>query len=146
MIKLFAFLPLSGVLLISLGCGSSSTSSSSSGTTLSCVTQISSLTGPMCQFYEATGADAARAISSLKAGCVDQGGVSAKVVDSCPTDGNLGGCKRQVTVTGGADVQLHLTDFFYKASADASVFGSPASAEAVQQRCHDDGSVFVPAP
>ena len=110
---------------------------------MSCVVQI---TSPTCQYYEATGPDAARTISSLQAGCVNQGTVTAKVVDSCPTEGNLGGCKSPVTVKGGANVHLDVTNFFYKAASDASAFGSPATPAAVQQQCGSDRSVYVAAP
>jgi hypothetical protein len=104
------------------------------------------MTSPMCQFYEATGPDAAPMINSLRAGCVNRGAIGAKVVDSCPTDGNLGGCKTPVKVTGGANVQLDTTNFYYATAADASAFPSPATPAAVQQRCKSEMGAFVPAP
>src|SRR5437868_1559399 len=84
---------------------------SATATSVRCLTQLGQRSPPMCQFYEATGPDAARLIDSLRAGCVDQGSFHAKVVDECPKDGNVGGCKTPVTVEGGANVQLYLTNF-----------------------------------
>jgi hypothetical protein len=141
--SLFLFPVAAGALVVSAGCGSSS---SSSETSLSCVVQLDKVAAPMCQHYEASGPDAARTIRSLRSGCVNQSGFHARIVDSCPPEGNLGGCRRPVTVTGGADVQLDVTDFFYEAAADASALGSPATPAAVQRLCDSDRSVFVPAP
>ena len=140
-------------LLLSAGCssggpspaGGNGTTSSASENSLACLVEI---TVPMCQLYEATGKDAAYGIRSLRAGCVSQGGFSAKVVDACPTEGNLGGCKRPVVVKGGASLQLQLTDFFYKPAAGASAFGQPKTAMDVAERCAEEGagSVYVAAP
>jgi hypothetical protein len=112
------------------------------------MTQLGDLTPPMCQFYEASGPDAARMIDSLRAGCVDRGSFHAKIVDECPKEGNVGGCKTPVTVEGGANVQLYLTNFYYAPTGDASAFGPPSTPEAVKRQCSQEreGSVFVAAP
>ena len=124
------------------GTGSSGTDGVSSGTTLACVVTI---TSPECQLYEATGADASRAIDSLRAQCVDQAGITAMVVDACPTQSVLGGCKSPVKVEGDTNVQLFVTNFFYPASDSSPALG-PTSESAVEEQCASDGSTFVASP
>ncbi len=145
-------LSIAALLLLSSGCSSGGTSPASGGgtgstsaTSLACMVKI---TAPMCQFYEATGNDAARGISSLRAGCVTMGGFSAKVVDACPTEGNLGGCKTPVVVKGDANLQLHVTNFFYAPASGASAFGEPKTPMEAAQQCAEqgDGAVYVAAP
>ena len=141
------------------GCSGSSTGTSSgsasdggplgtagSGTTLSCVLQLSGF-GPQCQFYEATGADAARTISSLRSGCVDQAGAKAQVVDSCPAADTLGGCKKPITVQGASDVKLYETNFEYKPAADAGVLAHKTAAD-VEGFCKSQGAAttYVASP
>lgn len=134
------------------GCGGSSSSAggsggsgSSNGNTLSCVVTISGTT-PQCQFYEASGKDAATVIAQLRAGCVDQAGAKAQVVDSCPTSGNLGGCKGPITVKGGAQATLDATVFQYAPAADAGSIGGPKTVQDVQSNCQALGDTYVPAP
>ena len=155
-------LPLLGLalpLLLLSACGSSSTggageggdggpgASSASGTTLSCVVQLKGFE-PQCQLYEATGADAARVIDQLRAGCIDQSSATAKVVDSCPTANGLGGCKTPVKVQGGADVQLSITNFEYKPTSDAGHLGTHSTPEQVKSFCAVQGAsaTYIPAP
>jgi hypothetical protein len=63
--------------------------------------------------------------------------------DACPSAGTLGGCKTPVNVTGGADVQLHVT-FFYYPPSPGSV--SPTTTQQVQQLCTSENGTFVAAP
>lgn len=137
--------------LATSACGSSSSSGGGSGgsgsnsNTLSCVVTISGMT-PECQFYEASGKDAATVIAQLRAGCVDQAGSKEQVVDSCPTKGNLGGCKGPITVKGGAQVTLVATVFQYVPAADAGSALDPTTAQQVQNNCQIQGDTYVPAP
>lgn len=129
-----------GVILTSaMGCGGNGSNSS---TTFSCTIQLSG-TASDCQYYEATGADAARTIASLRAGCVNQGGQTAMVVDACPSANTLGGCKTPVTVTGGADVHLYVTFFYYPPPAGSV---SPTTTQQVQQICTDQKGTYVSMP
>ena len=129
----------------SSGASTSSSTSSGSSTTLACVLHLTPET-PSCQAYEATGADAARTIDQLRAGCVDQSGITANVVDACPTDNVLGGCKSPVKVQGGADVQLFVTNFFYPSTRGGTPLLGPSSQAAVKQQCASDDSEFVASP
>ncbi len=132
------------------GCGSSSSStggsggSSSSANTLSCVVTLAGM-APTCQFYEASGKDAATVIAQAKAGCVDQGGNKLQVVSSCPASGNLGGCKGPVTVKN-AQATLDITTFRYAPAGDAGNPLDPTSAQQVQNDCQTQGDTYVPAP
>jgi hypothetical protein len=135
-----ACLGILGVILGSaLGCGGNG---SNSPTTFSCTIQVMSAASG-CEYYEATGADAARVVASLEAGCVNQSGQTAMVVAACPSATTLGGCKTPVKVSGGADVQLYVT-FFYYPPAAGSV--SPTTTQQVQQLCASDNGAFVAAP
>jgi hypothetical protein len=136
-------------------CSSSSTEGTSSdggaagsppgAATLSCVVQLNGF-APQCQFYEATGADAARAIDQLRAGCVDQSAGKAKVVDACPTADVLGGCKTPVKVQGSTAVQLFITNFEYQTGGGAG--GIHTTPEDVKSFCASQGAsaTYVPSP
>lgn len=139
------------LLLLSTACSSGGTSPTggdgrASATSENSLAYMVQITVPMCQFYEAAGSDAARGIGSLRAGCVSMGAFSAKVVDACPTEGNLGGCKSPIVVKGDPNLQLHVTNFFYKPGAGA--FGQPKTAMEAAEQCAEqgDGSVYVAAP
>ncbi len=107
------------------------------------------LTGgePECQFYEATGADAARTIAQLRAGCVDQSGATAHATDTCSATDTLGGCKHQVKVEGSSAVMLFETSFEYKPGADAGSLAHKSAAE-VMSFCKVEGAdvVYVASP
>jgi hypothetical protein len=152
----FANVPVLALLaLLSAACSSSSSgtggdggsaSGASDGTTLSCLVQLGSF-DLQCQYYEATGADAVKTISQLRAGCIDQAGAKASVVDACPTDGALGGCKTPVTVKGSTQVQLFITNFEYKPVGDAGGLASHSTPEQVKSFCASQGAsaTYVPA-
>ena len=137
--------------LATSGCGSSSSSTGGSGgsstsnaNTLSCVVTLAGMT-PTCQYYEASGKDAATVIAQAKAGCVDQGGNKLQVVSSCPKGNNLGGCKSPVTVKN-AQATLTITTFRYAPTSDAGNPLDPTSAQQVQSDCQTQGDTYVPAP
>jgi hypothetical protein len=120
--------------------------SPSGGTTFSCLVQLNGFE-PQCQLYEATGADAVRTIAQLRAGCIDQSAGKAHVVEACPTENGLGGCKTPIQVKGGAVVQLFITNFEYKPTGDAG-FGTHDTALQVEGFCKSQGAsaTYVPAP
>lgn len=141
-------------LTLCAACGSSSTGTGGDGgagtlppgeNTLSCMIQLSGFE-PQCQFYEATGSDAAQAIAQLRAGCVDQGGSMAKAIDACPTADGLGGCKTAVPVKGSTNVQIFVTNFEYKPTTDASTLGTHTTPEQVKSFCTSQGggATYVP--
>ena len=126
------------------GADGGAATSPSGASTFSCVVQLNGF-GPQCQLYEANGADAARAIDQLRAGCVDQSAGKAKVVDACPTADLLGGCKTPVKVRGSTAVQLFVTNFEYKGSGAGGLHTTP---EDVKNFCASQGAsaTYVPSP
>jgi hypothetical protein len=128
-------------LFLSIGCGGSGASSSNH---FSCMAQgpAGGPIGTTCEFYEATGADAAHVLDSLRAGCTSQGGLTLMVVNACPSANTLGGCKTKQLVMGGAAVQLYVTNFFYPS---AGALG-PSTTAQVQQQCAGENGMFVAAP
>ncbi len=155
--RLVLSLPVLALTLATFACGSSSSSEGgadggasatnpgSAANTLSCLAQLNGFE-PQCQFYEATGADASKTLAQLRAGCIDQAGATAKVLDACPTAKGLGGCKTPITVQGGADVKLFITNFEYEPTKDAGL-GAHNTAERVKSFCESQGATatYVPA-
>ena len=142
--------------LVALACGSSSSSANDDGgtagptgggNTLSCMFQLNGFE-PQCQFYEATGSDAPRAIAQLRAGCIDQSGAKAKVLDSCPTDKSLGGCKTPVPVKGSTNVQLFITNFEYQPTGAPNTIEKHSTPAQVKSFCTSQGAnaTYIPAP
>ena len=116
------------------------------GTTVSCLIQLKGFEA-QCQFYEATGTGAARTLDQLRAECVDKAGATAKVLDACPIEKGLGGCKTPVTVKGVSDVKLFVTNFEYEPTVNAA-FETHSTAEQVKSFCANQGAstTYVPAP
>lgn len=132
-------------LAASTGCSSGSSApsggSASSPNTLACMATLGG--GTICEFYEATGADAMRVIASLRDGCTNQSGATLMPLASCPTAGNLGGCKAPLPVTGDPNVTITLTDFFY--AQDGGL--GPVSAQDVESECSTEmNGTFVASP
>ena len=90
---------------------------------------------PQCQFYEATGTDAAKTVDQVRAGCIDQGGAKASVLAVCPSADVLGGCRKPVPVKGSTEVQLFITTFEYKPTLDASSPATHKTAEEMKTFC-----------
>ncbi len=151
-------LPFLALGLVTIACGSSSgdgtaadggpTSSNptapGSSTTLSCLVQLKGFE-PQCQFYEASGADAIRTIDQLRAECIDQASATAKVLDRCPTEKGLGGCKTPIVVKG-ADATLFITNFEFEPVGDAGILSHKTAAQ-VKSFCASQGkdATYVPA-
>ena len=129
------------------GCSSSTNTSTSGGSggtatanTLSCLVEDEGAS-PTCEYYEASGPDAASAIDAVRSQiCVSASGEKVTVIAACPTADNLGGCKTPVTVEGGANAQVTVTRYAYKSST-----GDQTSAD-VQAHCTAPNASFVPAP
>jgi hypothetical protein len=126
------------------GCGSSAdepaSPAQSNPNALSCTVKLGGLS-PQCQYYEASGTDAEATLSQLAASCVTSSSATAAVVEKCPAENNLGGCRKPRPVTGRT-AEVFLTSFFYSAP------GTPlyASAKDVEASCAKRGETFVPAP
>ena len=108
--------------------------------------------GPQCQVYDATGPDAASTIDTLRKQCVDQPTGTAKIVATCPTEDNLGGCKTPVKVRKAPsndvdpNVSLTVTVFSYKPTGNATGL-APSTPDAAKQECLDQGdATYVPVP
>jgi hypothetical protein len=140
-----------------LACACSSTSSGGGGdagtatpgggaTTLSCMVQLNGFE-PQCQFYEASGKDAVSTLEQLRAGCIDQTGAKAQILEACPTANGLGGCKTPIQVKGGAVVSLFITNFEYKPTGDGGL-GTHTTAAEVESFCTRAGApeTYVPVP
>jgi hypothetical protein len=130
----FACVPLLAIAGLFLACSSGSPAASTgSATSFSCASTLAGVS--TCILYEATGTDAALVIEQVRAGCVSQGGATLEVVASCPSAGNLGGCRTPVTVTGGS-AELTATSYSYTCSSILC----PTSEAEVQSQCSEQGS------